>query len=570
MWGGAVRLANPMLFALGFIAQFTIGGLSGVMHSIVPTDTQQTDTYFVVAHFHYVLFGGLVFAIFGGFYYWWPKVFGKMLNETLGKLNFWLMVIGFNLTFFPMHFLGFEGQPRRTYTYPNGHGLGHAEPDRDDRRVHHRAVGARVPRERHLHAAARPDARPTTRGTRARSSGSTSSPPPEYNFAEVPVVTHRDEFWHRKYTEDDEGRLVKLPAGAAVDTAAQLDRAGAAQHPHAVAVVLAVRVRARAADHGLRLRVQELVAPRRGCRGRVLRAQRRGRSNRRPNPTTTASAQGSALMTQARRTRRRARATSVPPHGDRATPRRNTGVSNTKLGDLAVPVVGGAVLRRVHLDVLPLPRPRRAVPRRARRPHELLNIPFTSVTSFVLLMSSLTMVLALAAIQRGDHRRLRIWLLATAFFGLTFIGGQVYEFTEFYREGLHLGTNLFGTTFFVLTGLHGAHVTIGIIWLLSLWGRSMQGRLEPEQVRGGRDRRSLLALRRHRVDLHLHRHLPDPSALSSRGSTHDRSGHRRRRAPGTERRRRRRRRRVAIAATPIDARGRVERARPPRRRASTC
>ena len=95
-----------MLFALGFIAMFTIGGLSGVTHSIVPADTQQTDTYYVVAHFHYVLFGGLIFAIFGGFYYWWPKVFGRMMNERLGKLNFWLMLIGFNLTFFPMHVLG--------------------------------------------------------------------------------------------------------------------------------------------------------------------------------------------------------------------------------------------------------------------------------------------------------------------------------------------------------------------------------------------------------------------------------------------------------------------------------
>ena len=111
-----------MLFALGFIAMFTIGGLSGVTHSIVPADTQQTDTYYVVAHFHYVLFGGLIFAIFGGFYYWWPKVFGSMLNERLGKLNFWLMLIGFNLTFFPMHILGLEGQPRRTYTYATGMG----------------------------------------------------------------------------------------------------------------------------------------------------------------------------------------------------------------------------------------------------------------------------------------------------------------------------------------------------------------------------------------------------------------------------------------------------------------
>ncbi len=108
---------------------------------------------------------------------------------------------------------------------------------------------------------------------------------------------------------------------------------------------------------------------------------------------------------------------------------------------------------------------------------EIYNIPFTSVTSFILLMSSLTMVLALAAIMRGDYRRLRIWLLATALFGSVFIGGQVFEFTEFYREGLTLSSNLSGSTFFVLTGFHGAHVTIGIIWLLSLWGLATQGKL---------------------------------------------------------------------------------------------
>jgi cytochrome c oxidase subunit 3/cytochrome o ubiquinol oxidase subunit 3 len=110
-------------------------------------------------------------------------------------------------------------------------------------------------------------------------------------------------------------------------------------------------------------------------------------------------------------------------------------------------------------------------------PQEVYDIPFTSVTSFILLMSSLTMVLALAAVQRGDHRRFRIWIAATGLFGLTFIAGQIYEFTEFYREGLALKTNVFGSSFFVLTGLHGAHVTAGIIWLLSLWGLSMQGRL---------------------------------------------------------------------------------------------
>ncbi|MBV8951048.1 MAG: heme-copper oxidase subunit III [Actinobacteria bacterium] len=109
---------------------------------------------------------------------------------------------------------------------------------------------------------------------------------------------------------------------------------------------------------------------------------------------------------------------------------------------------------------------------------QVYDIPFTSTTSFILLMSSLTMVLALAAIQRGDHRRFRIWILATALFGLTFIGGQVYEFTNFYREHhLSLSSSVFGSTFFVLTGLHGAHVTAGIIWLLSLFGLSTQGRL---------------------------------------------------------------------------------------------
>jgi cytochrome c oxidase subunit 1 len=225
VWGGSVRLRTPMLFALGFIAQFTIGGLSGVMHAIVPSDWQQTDTYFVVAHFHYVLFGGLVFAIFGGFHYWYPKVFGRMLNEKLGKWCFWLMVIGFNMTFFPMHFLGFEGQPRRTYTYAKGFGW--------DTLNLLSTIGAFIialsvlvflvnvlyTRRRGPIAPADPwDARSLE--------WMTSSPPPEYNFAEIPTVTERDELWHRKYTEDDEGRLVRLPAGAAIDVDAHVSQHG--------------------------------------------------------------------------------------------------------------------------------------------------------------------------------------------------------------------------------------------------------------------------------------------------------------------------------------------------------
>jgi cytochrome c oxidase subunit 3/cytochrome o ubiquinol oxidase subunit 3 len=159
----------------------------------------------------------------------------------------------------------------------------------------------------------------------------------------------------------------------------------------------------------------------------------------------------------------------------------NTGVSNTKLA-FWVFLASEALFFGAFISTYFLYRGRDALFNGGPTPGELFDIPFTSVTSFILLMSSLTMVLALAAIQRGDHRRLRIWLLATALFGLTFIGGQVFEFTEFYREGLSLSTNLFGTTFFVLTGLHGAHVTVGIIWLLTLWGRSVQGRLDPSQA----------------------------------------------------------------------------------------
>src|SRR5205807_2939422 len=114
--GGPV-LRTPMLFVLTFFATFVIGGLTGVMVASVPLDTQVHDTYFVVAHFHYVLIGGAVFPLLGATYYWFPKFTGRMMNERLGKWSFWLIFIGFNLTFFPMHILGLQGLPRRIYTY---------------------------------------------------------------------------------------------------------------------------------------------------------------------------------------------------------------------------------------------------------------------------------------------------------------------------------------------------------------------------------------------------------------------------------------------------------------------
>jgi cytochrome c oxidase subunit 1 len=121
-WRGNLIFDTPMLFALGFVAVFTMGGLSGIFLAAFPVDWQLTDTYYVVAHFHYVLFGGSMFGIFAGLHYWWPKMFGRMLDERLGKWTFWLLLVGFNVTFFPQHMLGLLGMPRRIYTYSQ-HGM---------------------------------------------------------------------------------------------------------------------------------------------------------------------------------------------------------------------------------------------------------------------------------------------------------------------------------------------------------------------------------------------------------------------------------------------------------------
>ena len=460
-----------------------------------------------------------MFAIFGGLHYWYPKIFGRMLNERLGKTM--LLADGDRVQ---PHVLP-DALPRpRGPAPPHVHlprraGLGRAEPDRDDRRVHHRprrcsssSSTSSTRAKRGPIAAGRPV------GRARRSSGSTSSPPPEYNFAEVPVVTHRDEFWHRKYTEDDEGRLAAAAGGrrGRHDRATRDDRRSrttstcrrrrtgrscsrSACRSWATASCsrtggsLAVGV----ADHLLR---PERLGDRAADRaGRPRRARRR-----------------SALMAQAVVTRRRARglrsATTARPrardeHRRQQPEARRSGCSSSS---------ESAVLRRVHRDVLPLPRPRRGVPRRpdARRPvqhpvhvghvvrpaDELAHDGARARRDPARRPPAAAHLAARHRVVRADvHRR---------------PGVRVHRVLP--RGPARSRTNLFGTTFFMLTGLHGAHVTVGIVWLLMLWGRSVQGRLDAGASRGGRDRGPLLALRRHRVDRHLHRHLPRSPALTAR------------------------------------------------------
>ncbi len=219
LWGGHVRFTAPMIFALGFVWMFMMGGFSGIMHSAAPADAQQQDSYFVVAHFHYVLIGGAVLALIAGIYFWLPKITGRMWHGTLGTWVAVLVVIGLNLTFFPMHFLGLLGMPRRTHTYLSGFGwegynllctvgaftlafgvllflvdiwrcLRHGEP------------AGRDPW----------DARTLE--------WATESPPEVYNFARTPVIPARDAFWEHKHGpinrrleyEADDGHGIHMPS----------------------------------------------------------------------------------------------------------------------------------------------------------------------------------------------------------------------------------------------------------------------------------------------------------------------------------------------------------------------
>src|SRR5690606_11761661 len=207
LWGGSIRFTSAMLFGTAFIVTFTIGGLSGVMHAVAPADLQQTDTYFVVAHIHYVFFGGTVMGLWAGIYYWFPKMFGRLLDEKLGVVHFWLTFIGMNLTFFPMHFLGLHGMPRRTFTYADGLGFNGMNMLA--------TIGSYL-----IGAATLLFAYNLIRSVRrGRLAGNnpwgaatlewqTSSPPPEYNFAEIPVVRSRMPLW-----EDDPVLKAGIPHG---------------------------------------------------------------------------------------------------------------------------------------------------------------------------------------------------------------------------------------------------------------------------------------------------------------------------------------------------------------------
>jgi cytochrome c oxidase subunit I len=224
LWDGRPIYRTPLLFVLGFFAIFILGGLSGVMVASVPIDMQVHDTYFVVAHFHYVLIGGAVFPLVGAVYYWFPKITGRILSETLGRWNFWLAFIGFNIAFFPMHILGLMGMPRRVYTYTPEMGWDNLNLLSSAGAAVFAAsfavliVNVILSLRRGELAGDNPWGASTLEWA-------TSSPPPPYNFSRIPVVTHRDPLWA-------DGGNLPVVAGLSVERREVLLSSVADAEPH--------------------------------------------------------------------------------------------------------------------------------------------------------------------------------------------------------------------------------------------------------------------------------------------------------------------------------------------------
>lgn len=440
VWGGRLRFTTAMLFGLGFILEFTIGGLSGVMHASAPVDMEQTDSYIIIAHFHYVLFGGVLMAILAAFYYWFPKISGRMMNETLGKWHFWLTTIFFNFTFFPMHFLGELGMPRRIYTYASGMGWDFWNAFES---VSAFCLGASFlifffnlayswfNGER---AGADPwDARTLE--------WMTPSPPSVYNFVTVPTVHSRDAFWVAKYGDVEASGLGEKRLNVDFLPPPTAEEIASIHMPEPSLYPVIIGGGIFLAGLGMLVGWYRLVFG-----GLALMA-------------FTAIAMSFEYINWGEEN----------PHQISES---FLGLDNRKLGIWAL--IGSECVFFATLISTYMVYKARSI---GAPDANILNIPLTSFSTFILLMSSLLMVLALAGYQRGDRFWGTFWLFGTAFFGCIFLGGQVFEFHDFYARGMLYNTNLFSQCFYTLVGFHGFHVFVGVCWLITMAIAGLRGKI---------------------------------------------------------------------------------------------
>ncbi|HTC22548.1 MAG TPA: cbb3-type cytochrome c oxidase subunit I, partial [bacterium] len=361
LWGGSIRLTTSMLFAVAFLLQFTLGGLSGITFAVVPIDWQVTDTYYVVAHFHYVLFGGSLFGVFAGIYYWFPKMTGRLLSERVGRLHFWLTVIGFNMAFFVQHFLGLMGMTRRVYTYPDLPGWGLLNLIS--------TVGAFILGLSVL-VLAWNMAISLRRGAPAGDNPwnawtlewAASSPPVEHNFDQLPPIHGRRPLWDLAHPENPD----------------EPDSSGE-------------KAEGNRADKN-KIGMMCFIASEAFFFVMLLIAYVFYNFSQHPNP--------------------------------------------------------GA---------------------------QLLDPLKTGIFTFCLLASSLTYWCAEKRLATGDQRAFLAWLAATLALGGAFLTGQGLEYWELFQKGLRAGTDLFSASFFMVTGLHGLHVLIGLAGLLIVLTMALAG-----------------------------------------------------------------------------------------------
>jgi len=210
MWGGTIQFKSPMLYAMGFILMFTIGGLTGVMHAAPPIDAQHQDTYFVVGHFHYVLIGGAIMGIMSGIHYWFPKMFGKMLNEPLAITQFVILTIGLNMTFMSMHFVGLEGMPRRVYTYSADQGWQFWN-QMSTIGAYIQAVAFMIFFYNVARTVIKGEKAPADPWDARTLEWSITSPPPEFNFSAHQKVEYNDDFWYKKQKIGDKAIEIADP-----------------------------------------------------------------------------------------------------------------------------------------------------------------------------------------------------------------------------------------------------------------------------------------------------------------------------------------------------------------------